>query len=178
MEWHPAAKIAWQIPPRFAPWLLDLNSMTQAMRRITSDIRVDIIHQSWQRPTASEAKYLVIEPLSSVLIREVYLLADETVWMYARTVIPAAAFKGQEHDLLQALNHRPLGDILYQQPGIYRQQLEITRLCAFQPEFQHVIAKYPCQATILWGRRAQFRVFDSRLSVSEILFPEIAEYVA
>lgn len=175
--WLPAQQITSELPSKFSPWLLDLQSMTQAMRRAAKQMTVTLLDQTWQYPSLSEAQYLHLDPEFYTLVREVYLLGDGVNWAYGRTVIPHTLFSGEYTHLLQELDDRPIGDVLFSQPGVLRQQLEIARLDASQLEFQQALAKHSCSATELWGRRAQFHVFNSCLSVSEIIFPEIAAYV-
>ena len=105
------------------------------------------------------------------------LSGDDTVWAYGRTIIPHTLFRGKYTRLYSELNNKPIGDLLFSQPGSVRQQLEIACLTPNCAEFQFAIRYYPHSAKELWARRAKFYVFDSVLSVSEVLFPEIAAYV-
>ena len=151
--------------------------MTQAMRQVAKTISVKRLTQSWQFPSTAEAQYLGLNPDYYALIREVYLLGDGVVWAFARTVFPYQLFSGRYQYLLRELNDRPIGDLLYSQPGVCRQRLEIAKFDVDCPEVRAAQIGPLDQPTPLWGRRAQFQVFNSCLSVSEILLPEIASYV-
>jgi len=147
------------------------------MRRITSDISIKVLSQTWSLPTLNEAQYLELDPQCYMLVREVHILGDENIWMYARTVMPHTMFQGKYAYILRELDHRPIGDLLYKQPGGVRQALQIAQLATADQEYQQATARHCSMPKNLWARRAQFRLFKSCFIVSEVLFPEIPSYV-
>jgi chorismate lyase len=52
-------------------------------------------------------------------LREVYLLCDGVPWVYARTAIPRETLTGR-HRRLAYLKTRPLGAMLFADPGMAR----------------------------------------------------------
>lgn len=175
--WLPLAQIASKIPSKYLPWLTDPYSMTAGLRRAGGQIHVQLLRQARQCPSDDEARYLGLDRQEYPLIREVYLHHHGVIWVYARSLIPNSLLTGPYRQVGDQLDQRPLGELLFSQAGVCRQQIEITCLDRSHPEFLQAIQANPCQSDQLWARRSLFYVFETCLSVSEIIFPEILAYV-
>jgi chorismate--pyruvate lyase len=160
------------MPRALRAWLLDTASLTLRLQQLCPGrFRVRLLSQSWGRPFENEARALGMKPGSLALIRQVQLLCGEQPWVYARTIMPVSSLCGR----LQRLAHlgtRPLGGMLFADPGMQRGGVELARLGTGQA--MHAAATFhlaPRPAEI-WGRRTEFRLADKPLLVSEIFLPE------
>jgi chorismate--pyruvate lyase len=160
------------MPRALRAWLLDTASLTLRLQQLCPGrFRVRLLSQSWGRPFENEARALGMKPGSLALIRQVQLLCGEQPWVYARTIMPVSSLCGR----LQRLAHlgtRPLGGMLFADPGMQRGGVELARLGTGQA--MHAAATFhlaPRPAEI-WGRRTVFRLADKPLLVSEIFLPE------
>jgi chorismate lyase len=177
-KWYPLSEIASEIPDLYRPWFSDPYSMTAGLRRVGGSIEVEVLRQADQHPDLDEAEYLGLHPKDHVLVREVYLRHCDVTWVYARSLIPNALLTGPYRSLCTPLDDRPLGELLFRQPGVYRQKIEIACLDRSQREFSYAIQGHPYLGEQLWARRSLFYVFETCISVSEIIFPEIPDYVS
>ena len=68
---------------------------------------------------ADEARALGLRLGAWAWIREVQLLGDGQPWVFARTLIPADTLRGRGRRLTR-LGTRPLGEVLFTDPGVRR----------------------------------------------------------
>lgn len=104
------------------------------------------------------------------IIRQVQLLCNDCPWVYARTVIPATSMRGR----LQRLAHlgtRPLGAMLFTDPGMRRGIVELARITHGQQLYVDALQRSLKRADEIWGRRSVFRIAGKPLLVSEIFLP-------
>lgn len=154
-------------------WLLDPGSLTQRLQEhCAGRFRVVPLGQYWQRPMLNEAQALDVKPHETAFVREVHLLCDDQPWVFARTVIPVRSLKGQRRRLCR-LGNKPLGAVLFADPGMQRSGIEIARLHAPQGLFQRATAPLQSVPAEIWGRRSAFFLGGHPLLVSEIFLPEI-----
>ena len=163
-----------RIPKKILSWFINEQSMTQAIRCVCAKMTLKLLSQRWCKPTPSDIQYLQLDPALDVSVREVEMLGDAEIWVYARTVLPAMLFRGKHKDLFSQLGTRPIGDILYSYPGIKRFDIQVAHLTSSVPGYESM-QKYEEDRTGLWARRAKFHFLGCNLSVSEVIFPSIKE---
>ena len=88
--------------------------------------------------------------------RKVLLRCGNTPWVAAHSLIPVSSMEGPLKRL-RSLDDRPLGEFLFQDPFLERQQLEVTR----------------CGQ--IWGRRSLFYSHHRPLLVAEFFLPALLE---
>ena len=154
-------------------WLLDPSSLTRRLQQTCrGQFRVVPVGQYWQRPQLNEAQALGVRPHERCFIREVHLLCDNSPWVFARTVIPVGTLTGNRRRLTR-LGKKPLGAVLFADPGMRRSQIEIARLESGQALFETAVAPLVEKPVEIWGRRSAFFPGKKPLLVSEIFLPEI-----
>ena len=152
------------LPADVRPWLLDEESLTERLIAASDGaFRVQRLSQRWRRPLLSERRLLRIPEGQWALVREVALHCHDEPWVYARSVIPAAALKGKL-GRLRYLQNRSLGALLFQQPDLRRQRFEVAVLPPASP-FIHPDLRQQSRA---WARRSCFEIRGQRLLVSEV----------
>lgn len=160
------------IPDELAGWLLDTASLTQRLLQLCAgQFSVRLLSQVWGRAQHDEARALGMRPEGRAMIRQVQLLCGNRPWVYARTVIPATSMRGRLQRLAQ-LGNRPLGAMLFADPGMRRGMVELARITPGQALFAAALPhpdRRPSAA--IWGRRSVFRIADKPLLVSEIFLP-------
>ena len=122
-------------------------------------------------PAIDEARALGMQPGHLAIIRQVHLLCDGQPWIYARTIIPVTSLRGK----LQRLAHlgaRPLGGMLFADPGMQRGRVELARISRGQAVYKAATCHLRQRPAEIWGRRSVFRLFDRPLLVSEVFLPD------
>lgn len=163
-----------EIPETVLRWLLDPASLTRRVQlACTGSFDVQVLAQRWARPQQNELRVLGMRAGSRALIREVYLTCDGRPWVYARTVIPGTTLTGSRRRLAY-LKNRPLGAVLFADPGMARGPVEIARLMPCDRLYPAATRHLDDQPESIWGRRSLFRLGGAPLLVSEIFLPGIA----
>jgi chorismate--pyruvate lyase len=161
------------VPAEQLDWLLDPSSLTRRLQlTCRGQFRVVPVNQRWFRPQLNEAQALGIRPHERCFIREVHLLCENQPWVFARTVIPVRTLTGRRRRLTR-LGNKPLGAVLFADPGMRRSNIEIARLEAGQVLFESAIKPLSERPSEIWGRRSAFFLGNKPLLVSEIFLPEI-----
>lgn len=158
------------LPVGLDDWLLNSGSLTRRLRRACADgFEVRVLDQDWGRPLPSEARLLRLAGGQRAWIREVQLRCAGEPWVYARTVIPAATLQGRGQRL-QRLGARPLGEVLFTEPGVRRGVVEIARIAPGQWLHRRI---FGVAAPAVWGRRSLFYFGRRPLLVNEIFLPAL-----
>jgi chorismate--pyruvate lyase len=131
------------VPESVLGWLDDEQSLTAKLKQKFDDFSVNVLSQIQTTPHNNENEMLDFEGQS--VIREVQLLGNHQVVVFARSVIPVT---GDTQAILR-IGSKPLGEILFNDPDIKRGQLQITHTGS------------------TWGRRSTFTIGTTKLLVSE-----------
>ncbi|HRX71182.1 MAG: chorismate lyase [Candidatus Competibacteraceae bacterium] len=159
-------------PPGLACWLFDPGSLTWRLRQCCPDrFQVRVLRQGWSRPYRDEARVLRLRLEARTWTREVQLFCGDQPWVFARTLIPAATLRGRGRRLTQ-LGNRPLGEVLFSDPGVQRGPVEIARIITGQRLHQCAFAGFAEPPDAIWGRRSIFRIDGQPLLVCEIFLPD------
>ncbi len=173
--WRSRGMLLSHAPAAIAPWLFDEGSLT---RRIichcNNNFRVEVLSQQWKRPMLNEAIRLGIHPEQHALIREVLLYCGETPWVFARSVLPRRTLTGKRR-FLGKLGSRPLGEILFSDPNIQRDELEVAEIKKGQRMFQCATGSLINTPESVWGRRSIFYLHKKPLLVNEVFLPSVLE---
>ncbi len=161
------------VPDGMEGWLLDRGSLTSRLVRASEgEFRVRLLRQGWGRPLYSESQLLHTRRAEVALVREVELLGHGTPWVFARTLIPASSLRGSARRLAN-LGSKPLGAVLFSDPGMRRGPIQIARLQPRHPLFAAATSSLEQKPAELWGRRTLFYLAGKPLLVNEIFLPEI-----
>ena len=148
LKWHDIDYFD-DIPEKALFWIRDDQSLTQKLKKRYQDFRVEVHKQEELEIYKHEIDQLGNE--EQFIVREVFLCGDNEPVVFARSVIP----KNTKTDSIMKIGNKPLGEILFTDPNILREPIEIT--------FQNNI----------WGRRSVFVMNNSRILVSEFFLEKI-----
>ena len=166
------------VPAEMTNWLLDPGSLTARLIKVCPGrFRVQVLSQTWQAPLHNEIKRLGMRERQMSFIREVYLYCNDQPWVFARTVIPRKTLSGKQRHLAD-LGSRPLGAVLFADPHMHRDEIEVTCLHAKEQLYHKAVAALSQRPASIWGRRSVFYLNNKQLLVSEIFLPGVARYAA
>jgi len=173
-RWHRWALLRrGHVPAALSDWLLDRGSLTRrVVQSCPGRFRVEVRRQAWGRPLPGERRLLGLRRGAVALVREVELRCAERPWVFARTLIPPAALRGDGRRLAR-LRDRPLGAVLFADPGVRRDRVEVALLMPHHPLFQRAAAGVLPTPPLLWARRTLFLMEGRQLLVNEIFLPEL-----
>ena len=132
---------------------------------------MQVLSQVRDTPRLDEAQVLGMQPREMAIVRQVRLLCDGNPWVYARTVIPVTSLRGKLQRLA-GLGTRPLGGVLFADPGMRRGIVELAELLPGQAVYAAATGHMRQRPAAIWGRRSVFRMSGKPLLVSEIFLPD------
>jgi chorismate--pyruvate lyase len=173
-RWHrQTVGVPCDLSPELTHWLFDRGSLTRRLRQCCPDcFQVRVLRQGWSRPGRDEARVLRLRLNARTWTREVQLFCGDQPWVFARTLIPAATLRGRGRRLTQ-LGSRPLGEVLFSDPGVRRGPVEIARIVTGQRLHQCAFAGFAEPPDAIWGRRSVFHIDSQPLLVCEIFLPAL-----
>ncbi|UTA47979.1 chorismate lyase [Simiduia sp. 21SJ11W-1] len=169
-HWRDAQQVSWQLPKPLLPWLLDEGSLTaRLIEHSQQRFAVDLLAQGWGEGYVGEYRLLNSPLRQKMLVREVILQGAGRPWVYARSLVPVTSLQGRLKALKQ-LDNRPLGALLFQDPGMQRGPIQVAEI---RPAHGYLHASAAPQThTPLWGRRSVFYLDQQPLLVSEVFLPD------
>ena len=178
-HWKPNSRfLRPAIPAELYDWLLDPASLTQRLQRLCPGrFRVRVLAQGWGAPRLDEARALGMPAGRRAMIRQVQLLCDDAPWVYARTIIPSTSLCGRLRRLAH-LGTRPLGAMLFADPGMRRGIVELACIRHGEALYADATRRIRQRPAGIWGRRSVFRILGKPLLVSEIFLPGFPARVA
>ena len=163
------------IAAEISPWLFERGSLTRRiLLHCRNTFRVEVLSQQWQRPMLNEALRLGVQPEQHALIREVLLYCGDTPWVFARSILPRQTLTGPDL-FLAKLGNRPLGEILFSDPNITRDTLEIAVIKKNQHMFSSATECLNTSPESIWARRSVFYLHKKPLLVNEVFLPGLVE---
>ncbi|HWV15283.1 MAG TPA: chorismate lyase [Cellvibrio sp.] len=150
------------------PWLLDKSSLTAKLITLSrGNFRVQVLRQTYARPSRSEAKALGVAPHHLSLIREVILEGNNQPWVFARSVLPLTSLQGRLRHLRKQ-GTRPLGAFLFSQPQLSRSPIALALIS----RHHNYVPEILLGDTPVWGRRSIFYLYGKPLLVSEVFLSD------
>lgn len=163
-DWHPTATHPERPTGALLDWLCDEGSLTRRLIACgQNDFRVEVLSEQQYPARADEAAALGLRSGQLLWVREVLLHTAGAPRVFARTVADLKAFNAMGVHL-ESLGNRSLGELLFSDPGIQREPIEISRYpAAWLPAAQ--------RAEHCWARRSLFSSQRLQLLVCEVFLP-------
>ncbi|TRX55194.1 chorismate--pyruvate lyase family protein [Thalassomonas sp. M1454] len=156
-------------------WLLDPKSLTARLKNQCNEFKVKVIGQRVEPCSSSEANNNIKEG-ESVLIREVILICDDIPQVFARSLLPLNSLTGEQQALAN-LGEQPLGQVLFNNPKLHREVLEVARIKPSQRVCELASTLNLSVEHDLWGRRSIFTIEGKPLMVAEVFLPSSPAYI-
>lgn len=117
--WHPLNSISLaNTPVEWRHWLEYEGSLTSKLIKFSDgEFEVRVLREHWARPTRYAATKLNLDQHLAVRVREVELLCNNKVVVFARTIIPLLLHQ-RNQTLFNAMGSRPLGHFLFREGQI------------------------------------------------------------
>ena len=145
-------------------WLCDEGSLTRRLMAAgQDDFRVEVLLQEHQPARPDEAAALGLDAGQPLWVREVLLHTAGAPRVFARTVADLQAFNAAGVHL-ENLGSRSLGQLLFSDPRIQREPIEISLYpAAWLPALRRTEG--------CWARRSRFRSDRLQLLVCVVFLP-------
>ena len=180
------------VDPRLIEWLTHPGSLTAKLRAASPQFRVRVLRQTQAQPHSDERRLLGLKAHQHAWVREVTLCAGDLPLVFAHSVLPLQNVRGAWH-LFAGLGARPLGEVLFTDPGIDRSPLGFSRIDKRHPLYSKAVAanaqsvSSPTlnalhqgqdlgakqQPSSFWARRSLFAKSQRALLVTEVFLPSI-----
>lgn len=193
------------VPAAMTLWLTDRRSLTSRILARCRRFSVRVLSQALAVPHPDERAQLGLRAGELAWVREVLLVADGEVVVYARSILPRTHLRGCWR-LFRGVGGRSLGAVLFDDPRIERRPLVSSRLDRRDWRYLRALkasgrqvggaagskvdgeerggeARYNavdrlaggCAPQRLWARRSCFRRCGHDLMVTEVFFPAILD---
>lgn len=149
-------------------WLFETSSLTARLKLNSQYFEVKVLSEVVQDLTFEQAEILKVD-VQSALFREVILYCDNKPQVYAQSWIPLEEQRLQSHDL-GSLGTKPLGEQIFKDPSIKRENIEIAKFDETHP-VANVAQMLELEALNSWGRRSVLSLASQKLLVCEIFLP-------
>jgi chorismate--pyruvate lyase len=158
----------------YRSWLTDRGSLTQRIADRCARFRVEVLFQGLRAPTRDEAFLFADGGRSHVLVREVYLLCNDTPVVFAHSVARPRDVRGP-WNALAGLGSRSLGSRLFTDPRVRRCPLHQKKITPAHELYERAVRRAPQVGASLWARRSLFLLHRSPILVTEVFLPGILE---
>ena len=164
-------------PTNIIPWLAYTHSLTEKLNALTGDTRLDVLHQSWDKPDSWDKKILSLD-CDQVMHREIAMWSFDSVCWYARTILPISTYQSNRA-LFDRLKSESLGELIFKSQQIERISLNYYAISPESIEYTWLNTSLHEDAPVLWVRLSEFQVnHDTSFYLVEILLPGLLRYLA
>jgi chorismate--pyruvate lyase len=156
-------------------WLLDPTSLTARLKNQCTTFNVVLLGQQIEPCQAHEANN-EIHLGDEVLVREVLLFCDQQPHVFARSLLPLKSLTGEQGELAR-LGEKPLGQVLFNNPKLHREILEVAEVLPNSRVNELLDMLNLHQRHNLWARRSIFTIENKPLMVAEVFLPPADAYL-
>lgn len=160
-------------------WLRAPGSLSLRLATLGERFEVQTLWQGSVRVHRNEIAALGSRARGRLWVREVMLRVDGEALIWARSVSPRISLAGPWRALL-GLGSRPLADLLFKQPNVFRSPLRVERLRHGGPMRSRLARQWekangaPPQRGMVWARSSVFSKHGAPLRVMEVFSPLLA----
>lgn len=163
------------IAQHLSQWLFEPGSLTQKLKDNCTTFSVKILAKSERLLTEDESALFGCA-IQRIQVREVLLYCDEKPAVYAQSLMPLSDLP-QSVVKLTTLGEKPLGEVIFNEPGMTRSDIEI---CSFDGQSDVALLSERIGQPVsheLWGRRSCFHIDGYALLVCEVFLPQSRAYL-
>ncbi len=157
-------------------WLFEQGSLTQKLQQQCTDFRVKLLNKHERNLNSDELLLFGYDMQNiKVQVREVLLYCDDVPWVYAQTLMPLDHIP-PAIDKLLSLGEKPLGEVIFNEPGVVRSAIEVAEFAADSHVVELISEVDKVAQHSLWGRRSTFTLDGYSLLVCEVYLPSAKVY--
>ncbi|NQZ10720.1 MAG: chorismate lyase [Algicola sp.] len=171
-DWH--REPAKHITNNLSGWLFEPGSLTQKLKLNSASFRVKILAKHQRELSEGELTLFGCQQ-QAVQVREVLLYCNEEPWVYAQTLMPLANVP-KSVVKLTTLGEKPLGEVIFNEPGMTRSLIEVAEFDLQSPVAMLAAEVDKPPSHSLWARRSCFTVDGYSLLVAEVYLPCAVAY--
>jgi chorismate--pyruvate lyase len=153
-------------------WLINPDSLTARLQQRYTQFSVQTLQMANSRVIQDEACVLHLKLHQLATVREVMLLGNQQVVVFAHSVIPRRARRGPWHHLAR-LGNQPLGALLFANPQVRRTPLTYKKLSKHHVLYQKALPHLAEPPAYLWARRSVFYLNCVSILVTEVFLPAL-----
>lgn len=172
VQWRKESQQWRQLSAELRAWLLHRESLTVRLRQHCNNFAVKVLQKNWQQPSYDEKKILNLTPRENIFVREVVLICDDQVCIFAHSIFPKKTLRGKGCRL-RSLQAKPLIEILTDDVLLTRSEFEIATLRPGNPTYQRAAQVAKICPEILWQRRSVFYFYGEPLLICETFLPAV-----
>ncbi len=179
--WHNELDPIMPPPPAHMVDWLKTQVLSKALRKIVSNVGLEVVQQALGQAHADEAEKLQL-PLENLvenlpLIRQVNIGAPDATNLYCRVVVPSKLYR-KEQETFDTLGTRFIGEtLLYNQPNVHRSAFEYAILNEDHILYQEALRFSHLSRPIhspLYARRSLFFLPVLPLLITEVFVHVVA----
>ncbi len=167
-----------ELPDALAPWLMHEASLTDKLKALTPDVKLQVLTNTWEETHPWDWSTLMLPRNITVLHRDVVMYAGDTPCWYARTILPLSVYKAEEA-LFERLKTEALGELIHTHPDIKRAHISPYRIRKTSTEYTYASEALPNHALgeMLWGRVSRFTLRTRHtFYLLEVLLPGLLKF--
>ena len=171
IQWLPAQFLGQAaVDAQLRPWLIGSGLLTVRMSTLQSAGAFSLrLVDQWTGLLDAEQKAALKSSDNAALFRDVELILGQTVWVFARTVIPDSTLCA--HPWLAELGDSPLCETLHDLSGVERSAYQYAWLPAADAASAHALRNAIRKPAGLWARRSRSALRAAPLLTLELFLP-------
>ncbi|WP_105199557.1 MULTISPECIES: chorismate--pyruvate lyase family protein [unclassified Pseudoalteromonas] len=171
-QWQDVERVS--LSAQLLDWLVEPNSLTRRLKSFSEQFAVEVLSERLVDAAAYQGDIFTCDT-QQVRVREVILFCDNRPMVYAQSWIPCYEHAEQGVDLTH-LGATPLGEVIFQDPQLSRQQLQVADFSA-NADLLALTQSFNLPNQPLWGRRSRFNLTGQQIMVCEVFLPGAYAYL-
>lgn len=161
-------------PQPWGTWLGVPGSLTGALQKRGGEpCQLQVQREDYAFPWSDECEFLELASNEKHWVREI-TLSQKLPLVYARSIFPQALIA--HHPQFTQLGGGVLAEVLFNDPHIYRGDIEVAKLHSEHVLFTHIASVgLVGKDQSLWARRSRFHIKNHQLMVCEVFLDAITD---
>lgn len=170
LDWLPTERLGERaVDAKLRPWLIAKGLLTTRLKAHCGDRFEMRLRDQFTGLLGAEHKRYLRAHDGAGLFREVQMLCDGRVWVFAQTVMPDSTL--DKHPWLAELGDSALDETLAALSGVERSSYEYAWLPTGAALAARAFEGRPAGSAGLWARRSRFSLRTAPLLVQEVFLP-------
>jgi chorismate--pyruvate lyase len=170
VDWLPAERLGqFSVEPQVRSWLIGKGLLTQRLRAVCGERYAFRMAEQTTALLDLPQKQFLKTADQAALIRDVEMLCDDKLWVFARTLMPDSTLNA--HPWLGELGDSALGETLNDLSGVERSSYEYAWMPAGHSLADRALRDRDDTPAGVWARRSRIALRGAPLLVQELFLP-------